>query len=45
MVDHATGVHNFSNIKVKEYLGYTFMPVADSIAATAKFYMNERGRK
>jgi dihydroflavonol-4-reductase len=45
MVEHATGIHNFNNKKVKEALKYTFMPVADSIAATAKFYMNERRRK
>jgi dihydroflavonol-4-reductase len=45
MVEHATGVHNFSNKKVREALCYTFMPIEDSIAATAKFYLNERGRK
>jgi dihydroflavonol-4-reductase len=45
MVEHATGMHVFSNNKVKEAFGYTFIPVKDSIATTAKFYMNERGRK
>jgi dihydroflavonol-4-reductase len=45
MVEHATGIHSFSNKKAKEVLNYTFMPVAGSIAATAKFYINERGRK
>jgi dihydroflavonol-4-reductase len=44
MVEHATGIHNFSNKKVKEVLGYSFIPVADSLAVTAKFYMHERGR-
>jgi dihydroflavonol-4-reductase len=45
MVEHATGIHNFSNKKVSEALGYSFIPVADSIASTAKYYLNERKRK
>lgn len=45
MVEHATGIHAFSNNKIKGALAYTFMPIAESIAATAKFYLNERGRK
>ena len=45
MVEHATGIHTFSNKKVKETLGYTFIPVADSIVATAKFYTDARGNE
>jgi len=45
MVEHATGTHNFNNKKVKEVLNYAFIPVADSVAATAKFYINERRGK
>lgn len=44
MVEHATEVHNFSNKKVREALNYTFIPVRETIANTAKFYLNERGR-
>jgi dihydroflavonol-4-reductase len=45
MVEHATGIHNFSNKKVRDGLGFTFRPMRETIAATAKFYLNERGRK
>jgi dihydroflavonol-4-reductase len=45
MVEHATDIHTFSNKKVKETIHYTFIPVRETIAATAKFYLNERKRK
>jgi nucleoside-diphosphate-sugar epimerase len=45
MVEHATGIHNFSNKKIRDALGYSFIPVADSIAGMANYYLNERGRK
>jgi len=45
MVEHATGINSFSNKKVVEAIGYKFIPVADSIAATAKFYIDERREK
>lgn len=42
MVEHATGVHIFSNKKVSDALaGYTFVPVKQSIEQTAKFFLNE----
>ncbi len=44
MVEHATGRHIFSNIKVREALKYEFIPVRQSIAVTSKFYLNERER-
>lgn len=45
MMEHATGIHEFSNEKLRDVLGYSFMPVSESIAATAKFYLNERRGK
>ncbi len=45
MVEHATGRHIFSNTKVREALKYEFIPVRQTIAATAKYYLNERGNK
>ncbi len=45
MVEHATGTHSFSNMKVKKTLSYSFIPVDKSIETTAKFYISERGRK
>ncbi len=45
MVEHATGSHVFSNDKVEEALKYDFIPVRQTIAETAKYYLNERGRK
>ena len=44
MVEHATEVHNFSHKKVQDAIHYTFIPVRETIASTAKFYLNERGR-
>lgn len=45
MVEHATGRHIFSNIKVRKALRYEFIPIEQSILTTAKYYLNERGRK
>lgn len=45
MVEHATDIHNFSNKKVRNTLGYGFIPVENTIASTAKFYIDERGKK
>ncbi|HTA28289.1 MAG TPA: NAD-dependent epimerase/dehydratase family protein [Bacteroidia bacterium] len=45
MVEHATGRHIFSNTKVMEALKHEFKPVRQTIAETAKYYLNERGRK
>lgn len=41
MIEHATGVHIFSNKKVVDALaGYTFAPVKQTIEQTAKYYLN-----
>lgn len=45
MVEHATGVHNFRHDKIREKVGYEFIPLKDTIASTAKFYIDERRRK
>jgi dihydroflavonol-4-reductase len=41
MIEHATGVHIFSNKKICDALpGYTFAPVKQTIEQTAKFYLD-----
>lgn len=45
MVEHATGIHNFSNEKIKKATGYNFIPVRESIANTATYYLHESSRK
>lgn len=45
MIEHATDIHRFSNKKIKETCGFHYIPVMDTIASTAKFYVNERGTK
>ena len=42
MVEHATGIHEFSNKKAREVLNYNFMPVRESVARTAKYYLESK---
>jgi|SRR6185312_2343929 len=41
MVEHATGIHNFSNEKIRKAIGYNFIPVRETIANTAQYYLDE----
>lgn len=45
MVEHGTEIHNFSNDKIKKVTGYNFVPIKESIASTATYYLHESGRK
>jgi len=45
MVEHGTETHNFNNQKIKKAIGYNFIPIRETIANTAKYYLHERGRK
>jgi len=45
MIEHATGVHIYSNKKVSEALkGYNFTPIKETIEQTGKFFLNEVGK-